>query len=83
MYDLDAIATINIDQLATATDRLLHGALRKRRPLARGTAPTIFVEEKTVYVRGTPPRARASLALAAMLGGAAGCLAIAFIHLLA
>ncbi|MGE5183511.1 MAG: hypothetical protein ACM31C_15675 [Acidobacteriota bacterium] len=85
MYDLDAIAAINLDQLATATDRLLLGRLGKRRPLARRSAPTIVVDEKTLYVRGkTPPRrAPASLALAAMLGGLAGCFAIAFIRLLA
>ncbi len=85
MYDLDAIATINIDQLATATDRLLLGRLGKRRPLARRSAPTVVVEEKTVCVRGkTPPhRAPASLALVAMLGGLAGCFAIAFIRFLA
>jgi hypothetical protein len=40
MYDLDAIEAINVDQLVTATDRLLFGNVRKRRSSvrARGTA---------------------------------------------
>lgn len=85
MFDLDAIATINVDQLATATDRLLHGGLRKRRPLARGSAPVVVVEEKTLYVRGTPARVVApkGLAFAATLGAVAGCVAIVILRLVA
>ena len=84
MFDLDAIATINIDQLATATDRLLLGALRKRRPHGRGTAPTIVVEEETVFVRARKqPLAPARLGLAASLGVLAGFAVIAVIRCLA
>lgn len=85
MFDLDAIATINVDQLATATDRLLHGGLRKRRPLARGSAPLVVVEEKTLYVRGVQPAAvpPRGLAFAATLGALAGCVAIVILRLAA
>jgi hypothetical protein len=48
MYDLDAIEAINIDQIATVTDRLLLGAVYRRRQLARGSAPDL---ERTMYVR--------------------------------
>ena len=59
MYDSDVIAAINVDQLVTATDRLLIGNLTKRRPSARGTSDLTFAartavrasEERTLYVR--------------------------------
>ena len=61
MYDLDAVASINGDQLVTATDRLLIGNLTKRRPSARATNDLVAArlavarsrahEEATLYVR--------------------------------
>jgi hypothetical protein len=65
MYDLDAIETINFEQLATATDRLLLLGARRRRAhttpvggvaLARGSAPDIARDiDKTVIVRTQVP----------------------------
>ena len=65
MYDLDAIEAINVDQIVTATDRLLLGAMSKRRPSVRASSPklSLAVAERTVYVRG--PQLRDSLANAA------------------
>ena len=59
MYDLDAIEAINIEQIVTATDRLLLRGLPKRRPIARGTRDLTVaalravsqIEERTVYTR--------------------------------
>ncbi len=79
MYDLDAIAAINVDQLVTATDRLLVGGVRKRRPVARGSQP-VLDDEPTLFVRRAAPP---SLALAATLGAVAGVFAIALLRLLA
>jgi hypothetical protein len=80
MYDLDAIAAINIDQLATATDRLLVGGLRKRRPLPRGSVPVVIDDEPTLFMRHAPTR---GLRWAAVAGAVAGVFAIALIRLLA
>lgn len=83
MYDLDAIEAINIDQLVTATDRLL---LRCKRSTQRSrTRSTVDfsreakaalaasaereLEEKTVYVR-TMPRRENLLGAAALIAGA-------------
>jgi len=49
MYDLDAIEAINVDQIVTATDRLLFGNVRKRAPTARPRTHTD--DERTVHVR--------------------------------
>jgi len=62
MYDLDAIETINFEQIATATDRLLLVGARRRRvqttptagvPLARGSAPRLA--DKTLVIRTRVP----------------------------
>jgi len=51
MYDLDAIETINFEQLATATDRLLlhRGRVPRYRPSTNPTDPESI--ERTVIVR--------------------------------
>jgi hypothetical protein len=48
MHDLDAIETINFEQLATATDRLLlhRGQVPKHRPSATELAP-----DHTIVIR--------------------------------
>jgi len=79
MYDLEALESINVDQIVTVTDRLLHGAVRKRRPQPRASSPVIVVHERTVIVR---PRRRgmrrAWLAFATLwlLAAAAACLLV-------
>jgi hypothetical protein len=84
MYDLDAIAAINIEQLVTVTDRLLVGGLRKRRPFARASEPVVLAaDEKTLYVRGAQPIRPAALGLAAVAGATAGVFIIAVFRLLA
>jgi hypothetical protein len=80
MYDLDAIAAINVDQLATVTDRLLVGGVRKRRPLARGSVPVLVDDEPTLFVRHAPTR---GLGFAVTVGAVAGVFAIALLRLLA
>lgn len=57
MYNLDAIETINFEQLATATDRLLlhRGRVPKHRPAQRPLRPAAPAADHTVFVR-TPRR---------------------------
>ncbi len=65
------LAAINIDQLVTATDRLLlAGGLAKRRPSAPRLELSVPVDERTIMVR-EPANVR-FLATLAMLGAAVG-----------
>lgn len=55
MYDTDAMERINVEQIVTATDRLLSGNVRKRRPMARPITCAMIArntDEPTVYMRG-------------------------------
>ena len=84
MYDLDAIAAINVDQIVTATDRLLFGNVHKRRPVARGSQLAVAVarasDERTLYVRDA-----GAMSYVTVLGAAAAALwlAVALVCLLA
>lgn len=82
MYDLDAIAAINVDQLATATDRVLVGGVCKRRPLARGSQPDVS-DEVTLFVRRRVRLAPTALGTAAFAGALVGVFVIELIRLLA
>jgi len=53
MYDLDALEAINIDQIVTATDRLLFGNVTKRRPSARGRTD-LTAAARIAVTRGSP-----------------------------
>lgn len=57
MHDLDAIETINLEQLATATDRrLLHrGCVPRHHPSTSELAPAAGAPDRTMIVR---PRRR-------------------------
>lgn len=87
MYDLDAIEAINVDQLVTATDRVLFGNLKKHR-LARGTTSLVVpaqlavaaTEERTIYVRDDH---RSSYVVALGTAAAILWLAVGFVCLLA
>jgi hypothetical protein len=64
MYDLDALEAINVEQLVTATDRLLFASRlpRRRRAIARGTTELAVAarlavahsDERTAFVRQDP-----------------------------
>ena len=88
MYDTDVLERINVDQIVTATDRLLLGTVRKRRPTARptmdGNACVTIArcthDDRTVYVRSNAMRARLALYGAA---AALASLSVAVVCLLA
>jgi hypothetical protein len=69
MYDTDVLERINIDQIVTATDRLLFGNVRKRRPSVRPTTDLTVAarravaksDERTIYVRGNAKTSRLAL----------------------
>ena len=66
MYDLDAIESINIDQLVTPLDRIL---LRNGRPARRPSRPAIDLTaaaEKTLYVRAQRASSKINVFTAAM-----------------
>ena len=92
MYDLNAIEAINIDQLVTATDRLLLRAHRMRRlqtrrsfDLSREAALAVAVSkarskddaEKTVYMRAQPITRELFGAAAVVAGTAWLCVTVA------
>jgi hypothetical protein len=91
MYDTDALERINVEQLVTATDRLLFGNVRKRRPTRPTTDLTAVAriavansarrnDERTIYMRGNTATSRLAL-----LGAAAAIawLTVAVVCLLA
>ncbi len=82
MHAIDAIETINVDQIATVTDRILLGGVRKRRPPIARTSYDVQYEEPTQHMRrpATKPR-RWLRAAVAFVAGTTGC-AIAMVCLL-
>ena len=77
MYDLDAIETINFEQLATATDRLLlhRGQVPKHRPSTKQIEPLPGSPECTVIVR---PRRRSFDATTLLVSSVATGMFVAF-----
>jgi hypothetical protein len=65
MYDTDVLERINVEQIVTATDRLLSGNVRKRRPSARPIVCAAIAlrtsDQRTVYMRGTAKSSRLAL----------------------
>ena len=82
-YSVDAIEAINIEQLATRTDRLLVLGPRAPQRFPRGSAPFIrpvIADEPTLFVRA-PRGARTGLAIALLAIYAS--LAVTVVRLLA
>lgn len=82
MYDPVAIETINFEQLATATDRLLlyRGQVPPHRPSTKPLAPGADAPERTVIVR---PRRRSFDRATVLISSVATGLFVAFATLAA
>jgi hypothetical protein len=79
MHDIDEIEAINADQLVTATDWLLLRAVRKSRPMARGSSMSIQ-DAPTMHVRIASRRSGSVvMVIAAALAGAASSAALAIL----
>jgi len=85
MVHTETFATINVEQLVTATDRLLFGTLKRYEPklFAHGTSPNIAIEAPTVVMREQPAAPYRSSVVILGVAAAITWLAVVFICLLA
>ncbi|HUS33241.1 MAG TPA: hypothetical protein VMZ53_32285 [Kofleriaceae bacterium] len=67
MYDLDAIETINAEQLVTPLDRILLAGGRPRRRPSRPTIDMTAAAEKTLFIRTQRTTHRSSHLIAAAM----------------
>jgi hypothetical protein len=87
MVNTEAFAAINIDQLVTATDRLVFGIVRRQVPrrIARGSGllDLAAADEPTIYVRGPSMSSYRSSVVILAVAASLTWLAVAVICLLA
>jgi hypothetical protein len=86
MVNTEAFAAINIDQLVTATDRLVFGVARRQpKHIARGSGLLALAaaDEPTMYVRGPSMSSYRSSIVILAVAASLTWLAVAVICLLA